>query len=76
MNERNIAAEVLEGLREAREHRAGKLSLRTIRLPEPLPGLSPGVASIVSSQRQPCAGTSGDPVMPSGYMSNLSTRRR
>lgn len=40
-NERDIAAEVLKGLREVREHRAGKLSLRTIRLPEPLPGLSP-----------------------------------
>ena len=41
MNERNMAAEVLAGLREVREHRAGKLNLRTIRLPEPLPGLSP-----------------------------------
>ena len=40
-DERDIAAEVLEGLREVREHRAGKLSLRTIRLPESLPGLSP-----------------------------------
>ena len=31
MTERNIAAEVLDGLREAREHRAGKRTLRTVR---------------------------------------------
>ena len=41
MGERNIAAEVVEGLREVREHRAGKRTLRTIRVPGPLPGLSP-----------------------------------
>ena len=28
MTERNIATEVLDGLREVREHRAGKLTLR------------------------------------------------
>lgn len=41
MADRNIAAEVLEGLREIREHRAGKRTLRTTRVPRPLPGLSP-----------------------------------
>ena len=29
MTERNIATEVLDGLREVREYRAGKLTLRT-----------------------------------------------
>lgn len=41
MAERNIATEVLESLREVREHRAGKLTLRTTRVPRPLPRLSP-----------------------------------
>jgi len=41
MAERNIVAEVLEGLREIRDHRAGKRTLRTTRVPGPLPGLSP-----------------------------------
>ncbi|WP_419163654.1 helix-turn-helix domain-containing protein [Candidatus Palauibacter sp.] len=41
MAERDIAAEVLEGLREVRDHRAGKLTLRTTRVPRPLPRLSP-----------------------------------
>lgn len=33
MNERNIAAEVLEGLREVQAFRAGKRTLRTTRVP-------------------------------------------
>ncbi len=42
MTERNIAAEVLDGLREIREHRAGRLTLRTMRVePRPLPELTP-----------------------------------
>ena len=42
MTERNIAAEVLDGLREIREHRAGKRTLRTVRVePRPLPELTP-----------------------------------
>jgi len=41
MSERNIAAEVLEALREVQEHRAGKRTLRTTWVPGPLPGLSP-----------------------------------
>ena len=42
MTERNIAAEVLEGLREIREHRAGKRTLKTVRVePRPLPKLTP-----------------------------------
>ena len=37
MTERNIAAEVLDGLREVREHRAGKRTLKTVRVePRPL----------------------------------------
>lgn len=41
MSERNIAAEVLAGLHEVQQHRAGKRTLRTTRIPKPLPGLSP-----------------------------------
>ena len=42
MTERNIAAEVLEGLREIRDHRAGKHTLKTVRVePRPLPELTP-----------------------------------
>ena len=42
MTERNIAAEVLDGLREIREHRAGKRTLKTVRVePRPLPELTP-----------------------------------
>ena len=42
MAERSIAAEVLNGLREARDHRAGKRTLRTFRVEaSPLPGLTP-----------------------------------
>lgn len=42
MTERNIATEVLDGLREIREHRAGKRTLRTVRVePRPLPELTP-----------------------------------
>lgn len=39
MTERNIVAEVLDGLRE---HRAGKRTLKTVRVePRPLPELTP-----------------------------------
>ena len=42
MDERNIAAEVLDGLREIKEHRAGRRTLRTTRVePRPLPELTP-----------------------------------
>ena len=42
MAERNIAAEVLAGLHEVREHRAGKRTLRTTQVEaKPLPGLTP-----------------------------------
>ena len=42
MTERNIVAEVLDGLREIREHRAGKRTLKTLRVePRPLPELTP-----------------------------------
>lgn len=42
MTERNIATEVLDGLREIREHRAGRRTLRTARVePRPLPALTP-----------------------------------
>ena len=42
MAERRIAAEVLEALREVREHRAGKRTRRTIKVEaKPLPGLTP-----------------------------------
>ena len=42
MTEHNIANEVLDGLREIREHRAGKRTLRTVRVePRPLPELTP-----------------------------------
>ena len=44
MTERNIAAEVLDGLREVREHRAGKRTLKTVRVePRPLPKLTPEI---------------------------------
>ena len=41
MAERNIAAEVLKGLQEVREHRTGRRTLRTTRKVKPLPGLTP-----------------------------------
>ena len=42
MAERNIAAEILAGLHEVREHRAGKRTLRTTQVEaKPLPGLTP-----------------------------------
>ena len=42
MTERNIAAEVLDGLREVGEHRAGTRTLRTAHVePRPLPELTP-----------------------------------
>ena len=42
MAERNIAAEVLKGLREIQEHRVGKITLRTTQVEaKPLPELTP-----------------------------------
>ncbi len=42
MTGRNIATEVLDGLREIREHRAGKRTLRTVHVESrPLPELTP-----------------------------------
>ena len=42
MTERNIALEVLDGLREIGEHRAGKRTLRTVHVESrPLPELTP-----------------------------------
>ena len=42
MTERDIAAEVLRGLREAREHRAGRRTLPEARIaPTPIPELNP-----------------------------------
>lgn len=42
MTERNIAAEVLDGLREIGEFRTGRRTLRTVRVePRPLPELTP-----------------------------------
>ena len=44
MTERNIAAEVLDALCEVREHRAGKRTLKTVRVePRPLLKLTPEV---------------------------------
>lgn len=51
MTERNITAEVLDGLREIREHRAGRLTLRTVRVePRPLPELTPEAIRDVRSR--------------------------
>ena len=42
MTERDIAAEVLDGLREIRDHRTGRRTLRTARVAaRPLPELTP-----------------------------------
>ena len=42
MNERNVAAEIIEGLQEVREHRAGRRKLRETRVEAaPLSALSP-----------------------------------
>ena len=42
MAERDIAAEVLQGLREVKEYRAGKANASTTRVEaKPLPGLTP-----------------------------------
>ena len=46
MTERDIAAEVLQGLHEVREHRTGKRTLRETRIaPTPIPELNPGMAA-------------------------------
>ena len=51
MTERDIAAEVLDGLREIREHRAGRLTLRSVRVePRPLPELTPETIRDVRSR--------------------------
>ena len=44
MAERDIAAEVLQGLREVKEYRAGTRTLRTTRVEaKPLPGAHPRI---------------------------------
>lgn len=51
MGERNIAAEVLKGLREIREHCAGKRTLHMIRVQaEPLASLTPGRIARISTK--------------------------
>lgn len=51
MTERYVAAEVLDGLREIREHRAGRLTLRSVRVePRPLPELTPETIRDVRSR--------------------------
>ena len=51
MAERNIAAEVLAGLHEIREHRAGKRTLRTTRVEaKPLPGLTPDMIKRIRAE--------------------------
>ena len=46
MTERDVAAEVLRGLQEVREHRAGKRTLRENRIePTPIPELDPELAA-------------------------------
>ena len=48
MTERNIAAEVLRGLQEVREHRAGKRTLRETRIePTPITELNPETADTI-----------------------------
>ena len=48
MTERNIATEVLDGLREIAEHRAGKLTLRTVRVEPGHSSNSPRTPSAIS----------------------------
>ena len=55
MTDRNIAAEVLDGLREIREYRAGKRTLRTVRIE---PRFRPGSGQ-TGIHRQELAGDSG-----------------
>ena len=46
MTERDIAAEVIQGLHEVREHHSGKRTLRETRIaPTPIPELNPGMAA-------------------------------
>ena len=48
MTERDIAAEVLRGLQEVREHRTGKRTLREARIdPTPIPELNPSMVARV-----------------------------
>ena len=51
MTERNLAAEVLQGLVEVREHRAGKRTLKTVRVEaRPLPELTPEVIRAIRAR--------------------------
>ena len=53
MSERKIAAEVLDGLREIRQHRAGKRTLRTIRVgPQPIEDMDQQQASSGNRHRK------------------------
>ena len=51
MTQRDIAAEVLDGLHEIRKHRLGRRTLRTTRVESrPLPELSPGAIRDIRDQ--------------------------
>ena len=75
MPERNVAAEVLRGLQEVREHRAGKRVLRETRIePTPLSELDPGMGERIrecldvedaASHRSPVSAT-GESARDSG----------
>lgn len=62
MTERNIAAEVLTGLKEVREQRAGKLALRQIRTDmTSLPELDPNVIRRIRANFGELAETNSQP---------------
>ncbi len=52
MSERDIAVEVLEGLRHIKEYHQGKRTLRTTRVPKPLPPLTPGQIRTIREELQ------------------------
>ena len=55
---RDVAAEVLDGLREVREYRAGKRTLKTVRVePGPLPELTPDEIRRIHEDPNPRRGT-------------------
>lgn len=77
MPERDVAAEVLRGLQEVREHRAGKRVLREIRIePTPLPELDPGMAERIRECLEDAedAVSHGSPVSTTGESSRDSGR--
>ena len=60
MTERDIVTEVLHGLREIREHRAGTLTLRTVRV-EPRPRLINGCGGLTDARLRQWAHVEQDP---------------